>query len=78
MFSVGDRVYFWTGRGSYGYATIREFRGGLIVLDPDPDAVKGSDYRRRLALGRDYWGPRDRGVPPEQINTPPQIWYTNF
>lgn len=44
-FAVGDRVFFWSGRGSQGYGTIREIRDGRAFLDPEPDAVKGSDYR---------------------------------
>ena len=78
--TVGAMVYFWTGRGSHGYATIRAFVGDRVLLDPEPDAVKGSDYRRRAQLGpgRDYWYPRDRGIPFSQIDTPPRIWYTNF
>ena len=77
-YHVGERVYFWTGRGSQGHATIREVRGEHFLLNPEPDAVKGSDYRERLHLGRDYWAPRDRGVLVYQINTPPQVWWTNF
>ena len=78
-YHVGERVFFWTGRGSHGYATIRELRGDLILLDPEPEATKGSDYRD---FGTDtahtYWLPRDRGVSINQINTPPEIWYSNY
>ena len=79
MYHLGDMVYFWTGRGSHGYATIREFRGRRILLDPEPDATKGSDFRNiREPIPHTYWIPRDRGVPLDQIDTPPRIWYTNF
>ena len=77
MYKVGDTVYFWTGRGSHGYATIREFRGHHVLLDPEPDATKGSDYRPYTIKGT-YWAPRDRGVLPNQIDTAPRFWYTNF
>ena len=76
--SVGDMVYFWTGRGSHGYATIREIKGDRYLLDPEPDAVKGSDYRHRQDPARDRWHPRDYGVYLAQIDTPPNIWYKNF
>ena len=78
--TVGDMVYFWTGRGSHGYATIRVIEGDRVLLDPEPDATKGSDYRARAHLGpgRDRWYPRDRGIPFSQIDTPPRIWYMNF
>ena len=72
-------VYFWTGRGSHGYATIRAFKGDLVLLDPVEDATKGSDYRARINLPRGpHWIPRDHGVPLSQIDTPPNFWWTNF
>lgn len=74
---VGDVVSFWTGRGSYGTATVREVEGDRYFLDPEEDAVKGSDFRGR-PVGRTWWQPRDRGVRLEQINTPIRPWYTNF
>lgn len=60
-FSVGDRVFFWSGRGSEGYGIIREIRDGRAFLDPEPGAVKGSDYRmfRQPAKRYDSWAPRD-------------------
>jgi hypothetical protein len=78
MHRLGDRVYFWTGRGSQGYATIREFRGDHILLNPEPEATKGSDYRTVSYGSGTYWAPRDRGVLAEQINTSPRVWYINF
>ncbi len=69
---IGDMVYFWTGRGSHGYAVIREFKGPLVLLDPEPDATVGSDANST------YWIPRDKGVPRDQIDTAPAIWFTNF
>jgi hypothetical protein len=73
---VGDMVYFWTGRGSHGYATIRETKpdpnGDRYLLDPEPDATMGGD---RSSI---KWAPRDRGVLKEQIDTPPKIWWKNF
>lgn len=39
----GDLVYFWTGRGSYGFADLREIRDGYI-LDPHRSAHRGADY----------------------------------
>jgi hypothetical protein len=75
---LGELVYFWTGRGSQGYALVREIRNGRYYLDPHPTATKGSDYRR-LRNGKrfDYWFPRDSGVPIEQLTQPPRIWYEN-
>ena len=75
---VGDMVYFWTGRGSHGYAVIRAIEEDRYLLDPEPDAVRGSDYRRRKEPARDRWHPRDRGIPLSQIDTPPEIWYKSF
>ncbi len=77
MRQIGDMVYFWTGRGSHGYATIRGSREGRYLLEPEPDATRGSDART-LHSGKDYWAPRDWGVRECQIDTPPRIWYTNF
>jgi len=75
---LGELVYFWTGRGSQGYALVREIRNGRYYLDPHPTATKGSDYRL-LRNGKrfDYWAPRDCGVRIEQITQPPRIWYEN-
>lgn len=76
---VGDMVYFWTGRGSHGYATIRAFKGEKILLDPEPDATRGSDFRlRRTHPNGPYWIPRNYGVPLSQIDTAPNFWWTNF
>ena len=74
---VGDVVSFWTGRGSYGSAIVREVDGDRYYLDPEPNAVKGSDFRKH-PNGSTWWAPCDRGVPLEQINTPIRLWYTNF
>lgn len=76
-YRIGDMVYFWTGRGSHGYATIYKLADNRVFLRPEPDAQKGSDFRI-LASGRDYWLPRDRGVPLEQIDTQPSFWFKNF
>ena len=76
-FMVGERVFFWTGRGSQGYATIRAIEGERAFIDPESDAVKGSDFRA-FAPGsarRDVWVPRDYGVRLWQLNTEPRIWY---
>jgi len=62
--------------GSHGYATIYEIKDELYKLRPEPDAVKGSDYRI-LRSGRVYWAPR-RGVPIQQLDTAPQFWYKKF
>ena len=76
---VGDMVYFWTGRGSHGYATIRGFNGDRVLLDPVEDATKGSDYRLRPTHPNGpYWIPRNHGVPLSQIDTAPNFWWTNF
>jgi hypothetical protein len=48
-----------------------------MFIDPEPDANKGSDYRI-LKNGKEYWSPRNWGVPLDQIDTPPRIWYSNF
>ena len=78
-FAVGQRVFFWSGRGSQGYGTIREIRGGRAFIDPEPDAIKGSDYRifRQPAKRDDAWGPRDHGLRFTQLNTPPRSWFRN-
>lgn len=76
-YAIGDMVYFWTGRGSHGYGIIQRITEDRIFIDPEPDATKGSDYRI-LRNGKEYWMPRNFGVPPDQIDTPPRIWYTNF
>ncbi|WP_426265146.1 hypothetical protein [Sphingomonas sp. PWP1-2] len=76
-YAVGDRVFFWSGRGSQGYAVIREIRGNRALLDPEPDALRGSDYRlfTQPAKRIDGWTPRDYGLPFSQINTPPRPWF---
>lgn len=76
-FSVGDRVFFWSGRGSQGHATIREIRDGRAFLDPEPSALKGSDYRlfTQPAKRSDGWSPRDYGVRFAHLNTTPRPWY---
>jgi hypothetical protein len=77
--AVGNRVFWWTGRGSQGHGVIRAIKGARYLIDPEPDAIKGSDFRT-FAPGsrrRDVWAPRDYGVSAYQINTPPRIWYTN-
>ena len=75
---LGELVYFWTGRGSQGYALVREIRNRRYYLDPHPTAIRGSDYRL-LRNGKrfDYWAPRDFGVRLEQLTQPPRIWYKN-
>jgi len=75
--SVGTLVYFWTGRGSHGYAIVRAQRTGRWLLDPEPDAIRGSDART-LADGRDYWAPRDFGVGTHQLDTHPVFWFSNY
>jgi hypothetical protein len=79
-FAVGDRITFWTGRGSHGQATIRELRNGRAFLDPTTDAVRGSDYRkfRQPAARVDVWAPRDYGVRLDQLNTTPQPWWRDL
>jgi hypothetical protein len=76
-FSVGDIVYFWTGRGSHGYGTIVRITNDRIFLNPEPDAQKGSDYRV-LKSGAEWWMPRNTGILHDQIDTPPKFWYRNF
>jgi hypothetical protein len=76
-YAVGDLVYFWTGRGSHGLGMVRGFQEGRVLVEPEPEAVRGSDARR-LATGREYWSPRDRGIPLAQINSVPRFWYRNF
>ena len=77
IFHIGDRVFFWSGRGSQGYGIIRAIRNGRAFIDPDPVAIKGSDFRI-YAPGsnkRDFWGPRDFGLPLSNLNTPPDPWF---
>ena len=68
-FTVGERVFFWSGRGSHGYGIIREIRDDRAFIDPEPDAIKGSDYRvfRQPAKRCDVWvpfcNPPTRAVP---------------
>ena len=79
IYRVGDRVFFWTGRGSVGWGTIRKLKYGRAVIDPDDDAHKGSDYRI-LGSGaerRERWRPRDFGVSLDHLNTPPNPWVQN-
>jgi hypothetical protein len=74
---VGDRVFFWSGRGSEGYGRVRKIEHGRYFIDPEPDAVKGSDYRRfpPVSSRHDTWAPRDFGVRVEQLNTPAKPWF---
>lgn len=75
---IGQRVYWWTGRGSSGFGTIRAFKGeDRVLIDPDEDAVRGSDYRVFPAgsARKDVWVPRDYGVLISQLNTPAAPWY---
>lgn len=76
-FAVGQRVFFWSGRGSQGNGTVREIRDGRAFIDPEPDAIKGSDYRvfRQPAKRYDFWAPRDVGLLFTQLNTPPRPWF---
>lgn len=74
----GDLVCFWTGRGSHGYADVREVRDGRYILAPHPSATKGSDYRPARPGRPEYWSVRSRGVPLTQLTDPPQIWFHNF
>jgi hypothetical protein len=76
-YTVGDMVYFWTGRGSHGYGIVQRVLLDRLFIDPEPDATKGSDYRI-MKSGKVYWAPRNFGVPLGQIDTPPRFWYTNF
>jgi len=78
-FAVGERVFFWSGRGSQGYGTIREIRDGRAFIDPEADAVKGSDYRvfQQPAKRFDSWGPRDHGLRFSQFNTSAKPWFEN-
>ena len=78
-FAIGERVFFWTGRGSQGYATIRAVNGNRAFLDAEQDAVKGSDFRNFAAGSKrtDFWAPRDYGVRLWQLNTEPRIWFEN-
>ena len=76
-YAIGDMVYFWTGRGSHGYGIIQRITEDRIFIDPEPDATKGSDYRI-LKSGKEWWLPRNKGVPIDQVDTRPRIWYTNF
>jgi hypothetical protein len=79
---VGERVCFWTGRGSQGYATVRQIRRHprlqceLFLLAPEPSASRGADYWQRGASS--YWGPRDFGVTLDQLEHEPRIWFQNF
>lgn len=61
MINIGQRVFFSTGRGSYGYASVRAIANGLAFLDPEPSAHKGKDC---IESDRgEKWLPRDRGIP---------------
>jgi hypothetical protein len=74
VFSVGQNVSWWTGRGSQGTGTITRITPDRIFVKPDKDSVKGSDYRI-LDTGREWWTPINTGVPPSHINTEPNPWY---
>ena len=74
---AGDLVYFWTGRGSHGFADVREIVEGRYILDPHASATKGSDYRPARQDRPEYWYVRRRGVPLDQLKGPPKIWYRN-
>ena len=78
-FEVGQRVFFWSGRGSQGYGVIRTIRNGRALIDPEADASKGSDFRiyEPGSTKRDFWGPRDYGLPFSHLNTPPRPWFRN-
>ena len=78
-FEVGDRVFFWSGRGSQGYGVIRAIRNGRAFIDPDPDAHKGSDFRTHPfgSAKPNSWGPRDYGLAFRHLNTPPNPWFRN-
>jgi hypothetical protein len=80
--AVGERAYFWPGRGLHGYATVREIRnhprrGTIFYLDPEPNAHRGADYWVR-SDGQSYWAPREHGVRLEQLEQPMRQWYRNF
>ena len=78
-FGVGDRVFFWSGRGSHGYGVIRAIKNGRAFIDPDSAAIKGSDFRTYApgSAKKDRWGPRDHGLLFSHLNTPPNPWYQN-
>ena len=78
-FEVGDRVFFWSGRGSQGYGIIRAIRNGRALIDPDADAHKGSDFRiyEPGSMKRNFWGPRDFGLLFSHLNTTPSPWFQN-
>lgn len=73
----GDLVYFWTGRGSHGYADLVEVRDDRYFISPHPSAHKGADYRPPSGNRPEYWYPLRRGVPLAQLVTPRRIWYQN-
>lgn len=76
-FEIGQRVFFWTGRGSQGYGTIAAVKNERFLIEPDADALKGSDFRAHPPGSKkaDSWAPRDYGVMPSQINSPPDPWF---
>jgi len=78
-FNVGHQVFFWTGRGSYGYGVIRTIKDGRAFIDPEPDAHRGGDFWTFApgSIRLNYWGPRDFGVRFSQLNTPPNPWFQN-
>ena len=63
-FTPGQRIYWWSGRGSEGFGVIRELRDERALIDPEPGAIRGSDYRRYAAgsTKADFFGPRDFGL----------------
>lgn len=74
----GRRAFFWTGRGSFGFCRIRAVTAkGRVLIDPDEDAVKGSDFRQYAAGSRreNGWTPRDYGVLLRQLNSTPEFFY---
>ena len=74
VFSVGQNVSWWTGRGSQGTGTITRITPDRIFVKPDKDSVKGSDYRV-ADDGLVWWTPINTGVTPSHINTEPNPWY---
>jgi hypothetical protein len=80
-FSIGQRVFFRTKRGSYGWGRIRTIQADRFLIDPDPDAVSGRDFwilnaAAASRAGRnDYWGPRDRGIRLHRATRHSEPWF---